>query len=252
MSDSDDQKVAIITGAGTGMGRALAMMLGEAGWNVALAGRREEPLRETADLINKIAKDGERTMICPTDVGKTEELENLVKATTEKWGRIDCLVNNAGLASLTPIKRTDLETIENAFRVNAIAPAYLTTLCWPHLEESGEGVVLNTSTKGTTDPFPGFFAYAGSKACVNTFVMSIASEGEKKNIKGFAIAPSATETDMLRGMFSEKAIPKENTMSAEDVACVMFDCITGRRDKDNGKTIILEQSGDEVKETILG
>ena len=80
MSDSDDQKVAIITGAGTGMGRALALMLGEAGWKVALAGRREEPLRETADLINKIAEDGDRAMICPTDVGKPEELENLVKA----------------------------------------------------------------------------------------------------------------------------------------------------------------------------
>ncbi len=251
MSHAVDEKVAIITGAGTGMGRALALMLAESGFRVALVGRREEPLRETADRIGELAREADRALVIAADIGDPAGVQSLVETVTAKWGRIDAVVNNAGLASQKPIGRMDLETIQDAFRVNAIGPAYLITLCWKYLEASGEGVVVNVSTKGTTDPFNGFFAYAGSKGSVNVLSKSVANEGKRKNVRGFTVAPGATETGMLRSMFDEKIIPRDATMSPEAVAGVMYDCITGKRDTDNGKVILLQQEGGAVKERVL-
>ena len=251
MSDAVDEKVAIITGAGTGMGQALALRLATSGFRVALAGRREEPLRETALRIEEATGKSDRALAISADIGDPAGVERLVERVRGAWGRIDALVNNAGYAAQVPIGKTDLATLERAFRVNAIGPAQLIALCWDDLVASGDGVVVNVSTMGTTDPFAGFFAYAGSKGAVNVLSKSVANEGKRKNVRGFTIAPGATETGMLRSMFSEKMIPRDATMSPEDVAGVMFDCITGNRDADNGKLILLHQEGGAMVERVV-
>jgi len=254
MRESVQEKVIIVTGAGSGIGRSLALMLSQGGWRVVLVGRRTSALEETAQLIEG-SSGAHDSLICPTDIGDLDAIGPLVARVASECGRIDALVNNAGFAPLEPIGETSRETIERAFAVNAVGPAVLIRECWPHLVKSG-GVVVNTSTKGTTDPFPGFFAYASSKAAVNLFAMSVAGEGAEAGgglgVRGFSVAPGAVETGMLRGLFDEEMLPKEACLSPEDVARVMLDCIEGRRNQDNGRTIFIDRILDgSVAETVL-
>ncbi|MED5357112.1 MAG: SDR family oxidoreductase, partial [Pseudomonadota bacterium] len=91
---SGSEKIAIVTGAGSGIGRASAIALLQDGWTVTLAGRRQDPLEETASLAGA---DGARTLVVPTDVGDEDAMRNLFDATKEAFGRLDFLFNNAGM-----------------------------------------------------------------------------------------------------------------------------------------------------------
>ena len=153
------------------------------------------------------------------------------------------MINNAGFAPAEPHRRTTLDTLAQAFAVNAIGPGALILASWPHFVRAGAGVVVNVSTMGTIDPFPGFFAYAGAKASVNLFARSIAKEGAAHNIRAFAVAPGAVETPMLRGLFGADALPPERCLLPDDVARVVVDCVLGRRDAENGATIVLPSPG---------
>jgi NAD(P)-dependent dehydrogenase (short-subunit alcohol dehydrogenase family) len=89
------------------------------------------------------------------------------------------------------------------------------------------------------DPFAGFFAYAAAKASVNLFARSCAKEGRTLGIKAFAIAPGAVETRMLRAIFPESALPPDKAMPPEKIAGIMLECIDGKRDAENGTTILV-------------
>ena len=97
--------------------------------------------------------------------------------------------------------------------------------------------MVNVSSMATQDPFPGFFAYAASKAALNLMARSCATEGREHGIRAFAVAPGAVETDMLRAAFGEDVIPREQTLDPDTVARVIVECVTGERDAQNGDTI---------------
>jgi NAD(P)-dependent dehydrogenase (short-subunit alcohol dehydrogenase family) len=95
------------------------------------------------------------------------------------------------------------------------------------------------STLGTTDPFPGFFAYAASKSAVDSFARSIRAEGKAIGVKAFAVNPGCVETEILRRNFPEKVIPREKALPPEAVAEVIVACACGDRDADNGNAIVV-------------
>lgn len=225
--------VAIVTGAGTGIGRATAIGLSRLGYSIALVGRREGPLRECVDHLRT------PSLCLAVDITDGKSHAGVVRSTLDRFGRIDMLVNNAGLAPLQPIDRTDAGLIDEVFAVNAIAPAKLIASCWPQMLAQRSGCVINVSTLGTMDPFPGFFAYASAKAALNTMARSCAGEGTSHGIRAFAIAPGAVETGMLRGLFSERQVPRESALEPEDVAKVICDCATGVHDDHNGRTLFM-------------
>lgn len=235
MPKPSSSPVALITGAGSGIGRATAILLASHGYALVLVGRREAPLRETASL----AGAADSALILPADVGDAAQISAAVDAAAERFGRLDALVNNAGYAPLLPIDRTTPDIIERTYRVNAIGPACAIARAWPIFVRQRSGVIVNLSTMGTDDPFAGFFAYAASKAAVNLMARSCAKEGAAHNIRAFAVAPGAVETPMLRALFSEATIPPSACLAPEEVAAVIADCILGRRDADNGRTIFL-------------
>lgn len=233
------------------MGLALARLLRREGWGVALAARSTDALeRAAADLRGAIPGEAP-IVVLPTDIGEREQVRRMIAEAHARLGRVDALVNNAGLATLVPIGKTEPETIERSFAVNALGPAWATHFAWPIFEAQRGGCIINTSTMGTADPFPGFFAYAASKASVNLMARSCAKEGAAIGVRAFAIAPAATETPMLRGLFDAKKVPPAACMTPEDVARVMRDCILGRRDQDNGKTIFLKREGEGVTERVV-
>ncbi len=232
------ERVAIITGAGSGIGRATAIMLAREGWSLALVGRRGKELRETAHLCGQ-----GRSLAIEADIAREHAAERIIKGTLDQFGRIDALVNNAGRAPMLPIEEHTPEIIRDVYETNALAPARLIARLWPVFQAQHargaacRGYIVNVSTLGTLDPFAGFFAYAASKASVNLMAMSCAKEGAPIGVRAFAVAPGAVETDMLRAIIPQSVIPREKTLAPEDVARVIVECLHGSRDGQSGQTI---------------
>ena len=244
------QPVAVVTGAGSGIGRSVALMLAKNGYQIVLAGRSEASLRKVAAEIESLTRGATRTLAVPTDVAKPEQIERLITSTDKEFGRLDVLVNNAGCGDLLPIDQTNLSIIRRAFDTNAVGPAMAIHLAWPIFKRRKSGCIVNISTAGTADPFQGFFAYAASKASVNLMARSCAKEGKPIGVRAFSIAPGAVETPLLRSLFNESVIPSSACMSPDEVAHIIVDCIAGRRNADNGKTIFVMRAGDQLRETV--
>lgn len=248
--------VALITGAGSGIGRAVALELSRQGYLTVLAGRRLKALRETGELLPGpwLAKR--------CDVADPSECDHLVEESAHECGRLDALINNAGDAPLAPISHHSPDLIKRTFDVNALGPAYLIAAFWRVLERrrlsehdahasassplpsehdaqasASSPCIVNISSFASLDPFPGFFAYAAAKSALNSMIRSCHKEGQSLGIRCFGVAPGAVETTMLRGLFDEKAIPPNSTLRPEDVARVVGQCVAGKRDAEMGTTI---------------
>jgi NAD(P)-dependent dehydrogenase (short-subunit alcohol dehydrogenase family) len=115
------------------------------------------------------------------------------------------------------------------------------TRAWPHFCTRNTGCIVNVSSLATTDPFPGFFAYAASKSALESLTRSAHGEGKRHGIRAFSVAPGAVETPLLRQNFSEKVLPHAATLDPEAVASLIVDCIEGRRDEDRGKSIAIKK-----------
>lgn len=223
-------RAAIVTGGTAGIGLATARLLVEAGWRVLIVGRDPSRLGEALNTL------GGRAQGCRADVGKPDGPSTIVTACLKAFGSIDALINNAGVAPLIPLAQHTPQLVDQCFATNAIGPAKLILAAWPHLS-SARGRVVNVSSMSTRDPYPGFFAYAASKAGVELMVKSIATEGKAAGVRGFAVVPGATETAMFRALFDEESVPASGVLSPADVARVIVDCASGNRDEDNGKAI---------------
>ncbi len=230
--------VAIVTGASSGVGEATAKLLAARGYRLALISRTLSKLQHVADEI--LADHPSAQARCMAlDVSDPDNARRMIDQTIGAFGRLDVLINNAGVAPLHPIDHTTPETIQQTFATNAIGPACAIARAWPHFVQRKTGRIINVSSMATESPFPGFFAYAASKAALNLMALSCAVEGESHNIRAFAVAPGAIETPILRVLFDEKAIPPEKCLSPEEVAQTIVACAIGEHDDKSGQTILL-------------
>lgn len=232
--------VAVITGGGTGIGRASAIGFAERGWDVVLAGRREAPLQETADVC-RAANPSCRPLCIPTDVTDPIQCRRLIDETIARLGRIDALVNNAGGGPIGSARDATAEDIRASLILNAAAPAWLIHDAWPTFERQGAGCVINVSSMAAHDPFPGLFAYGAGKAACESMIRSIKNERAGLNIRAFAVAPGAVETDLLRSYFDESVVPPSAAMSPEDIARVIVGCAVGEHDDRDGEAILVPE-----------
>lgn len=233
--NEQEQPVVVITGAGSGVGRDLAVLMAEAGYACVLAARTKADLESTAAFIAAEQPDAQ-TLVVPTDVADADAVNKLISETLRQFGRIDTLANVAGYAPLQPIQRIEDETLRRVMAVNFDAVVYATRAVWPTFKAQKAGTICNVSSMGAFDPFTGFNIYGAAKAAVNIFTKATADEGRRLNVNAYAIAPGAIETPMLRANFSEKAIPAENTLDPMDVAAAIRDCLTGKTDMQSGET----------------
>lgn len=234
MPPQNEQPVAIITGATSGIGLALTKMLDEKGWRLALAARTKSKLDGLAAKCND-------AIAIETDVADASAVRNLIETTEKHFGRIDALINNAGDAPLLPIDETTPDIISKALDINALGPGVAIHHAWPIFKRQKKGVIVNVSSRATEDPFPGFFAYAASKAAVNLFARSCGKEGADHNIRAFSVAPGAVETPMLRNLFGKDQLPESDTLTPDQVAEEIIACIEGKRDDRNGDTIYISR-----------
>lgn len=226
-------KVAVVTGAGSGIGRETAIALSERGYSVVLAGRRADALEETGSRLRT------EWMAIAADVASDAGPRAIIHAAMGRFGRIDLLVNNAAVAPLAAIESTDAGMLRAAMETNALGPGVLISLAWPVFQRQRSGCIVNVSSMATVDPFPGFFAYAASKAAVELMVKSCAKEGKRFGIRAFAVAPGAVETPMLRANFPASALPPAKCLSPGAVAAVIVACAEGERANENGTTIVV-------------
>lgn len=229
MSLSD--QVCIVTGGGRGIGRATARRLCGAGASVFVVSRTLRELEETASACQ--SGPGSCTPIV-ADVTLPASVQGLVRDVLAKVGRLDALVNNAGVAPLAPIDQMHDADFERLIDVNVRAVFHGCRAAWPALQRAG-GTIVNISSLAADDPFPGFAAYGGTKAFVNTFSRALAGEGKPFGIKVFAVAPGAVETEMLRGPFPD--FPAEQTLDPDHVAAVVEWCLDPRCTYASGETI---------------
>ena len=223
--------VAIVTGAGSGVGANIARQLHDKGYICVLVGRTEEKLEKVAEEL------GGDTLVIAADVASNSDRERIVSETLEAFGRIDALVNNAGLALSSPLDRHKPDDMEQLFRVNGFGPVDLARRVLVPMTEAKSGMIVSVASMANIDPFPGLGLYGCSKAPLSVLPKAIMNEYGKKGIKAYTVCPGAIETGMLRGMYSEKVLPTSATLDPSDVATRVVSCVVGECEEEPGAVI---------------
>ncbi|RLQ20266.1 glucose 1-dehydrogenase [Seongchinamella sediminis] len=198
-------RVAIVTGAGKGIGAAIARGFAEAGASVVLAARTASDLEALAMEVNTL---GSEALCVPTDVLDFDQLQALVTATMAQFGRVDILVNNAGGFPPRPALQTSAAEFEAALRFNVTTAYELSRLCAPQLAERGDGCILNISSIAGHKPAPCFSAYGTAKGALSLLTRELAQEFAPR-VRVNAIAVGSTRTDALNTVLTAEV---EKTM----------------------------------------
>ena len=233
--------VAIVTGAGSGIGRATALLLARKNYGLVLVGRTSATLEETA-LLARSEQSAAEIKCLASDISHQGSAELIVNEALDTFGHIDVLVNAAGTAPSEKITDHDEEMIRTTFEVNALGPAMLMVTCWPHWVAQRSGCMINISSMSSIDPFPGFLAYGMSKSAMDGITRTAHNEGGTHGIRSFTLNLGAVETAMLRSAFSEDLVPKSMTFEPEDIAAKVLDCIDGTCDSERGQQIVVVKS----------
>jgi short-subunit dehydrogenase len=228
--------VVVLTGASEGIGRALAIALAKKGAKLVLAARNEAAL---TDVARTCEREGARVLVVPTDVTSVEACEALVKRTMDELGRIDVLINNAGLSMWARFdETTDLSIFERLMRVNYLGAVYLTHFALPHLKASRGLIVAVSSLTGKTG-VPTRSGYAASKHAMQGFFDSLRIELRASGVDVLVISPGFVATDIRAralgpdGKARDESPREESkeTMSVEECVRLMMRAIE-RRDRE--------------------
>lgn len=184
---------AIVTGAGAGIGRAIAVMFARAGAKVAVSDLKEETAKAVADEIKAAGGDA-IGLAC--DVTNEQALAQLVDRTVEAFGKVTILVNNAGGGGPKPFDM-DMDTFTWAYKLNVFSVFRLCQLCAPHMEKAGGGAILNISSMAAENKNRNMASYGSSKAAESHLTRNIAFDLGPRGIRVNGIAPGATKTAAL-------------------------------------------------------
>ncbi len=181
--------VALVTGASSGIGAAVAIALADAGWEVMAAGRDEGRLAEVADVSDNIAT-------WAGELSASEDCDELIADTIEEFGSLDCLVNSAGILMRGDASETSDDDWRDTMAVNLDVPFYLSRAAIPHLQES-EGSIVNISSYWGLSPGERTVAYAVSKGALNMLTKAMAKDHAADGVRINAVCPGGVDTPML-------------------------------------------------------
>jgi NAD(P)-dependent dehydrogenase (short-subunit alcohol dehydrogenase family) len=191
-------RYAIITGASVGLGFEIAKKYLEAGASLMICARNEMLLDKAALALRPLAGTEQSVLALPADISKPGDVTALIGAALREFGRLDVLVNNAGVAGpCGAIENIDLQEWFRAIEINLLGAVLLSRAILPHFKKAARGKIIQLSGGGATSPLPGLSAYAASKAAVIRLVETLAEETRPHHIDVNAIAPGALNTRML-------------------------------------------------------
>lgn len=185
-----DQKVVIITGAGSGMGAATAKRFAKDGYKIVLNGRTKSKLQSVADEIGS-----DHVLMIAGDISNPEDAANIVEQTIDTYGRLDVLVNNAAIAIFSNIKDLSLDDWNKQLSINTTGPFLMIKNAINHLEKTKGSIVNVSSVSGLGGDWNGF-AYDATKGAINMMTQALALDFAAKGVRVNAVAPSLTDTDM--------------------------------------------------------
>jgi NAD(P)-dependent dehydrogenase (short-subunit alcohol dehydrogenase family) len=186
-------KIAVVTGGTSGIGRAIAIGLAEAGADVAATGRRQQQVDEAAEEIEAL---GRKSLRIAADVGNRSSLENLSTAVLEAFGKVDILVNCAGIIKRTPTLNISEEEWAGILDTNLTGTLRASQIFGKHMLDRGYGRIINIASLNSFVALTEVAAYAASKAAVASLTRSLAVEWSKKGVTVNAIAPGVFRTDI--------------------------------------------------------
>lgn len=227
-------KVVIITGASSGIGKALALEYATRGAHVVMAARNEERLHQAAE---EVSASGVKVFAVVTDVSVEADCKNLISKSIEEFSGIDVLINNAGISMRALFADTDLDVIRQLMGINFWGTVYCTKYALPHLLET-KGSVVGISSIAGYKGLPGRTGYSASKFAMHGFLETLRIENMKKGLHVLIACPGFTASNIRNTALNEKGMvqgesPRDEgkMMSAEEVARHIANAIAKRKDR---------------------
>lgn len=222
----EEKQVVLVTGGSRGIGKEIALKYAENGYNVAINYISDKT--DTVKLEKEFKEKGAESLVAKADVSKAEEVEEFVKKVIEKFGRIDVLVNNAGITRDTLLMRMKEEDFDKVIEINLKGTFLVTKAVTPYMMKKRNGRIINLSSVVGVTGNAGQCNYSASKAGIIGFTKSVAKELASRNIRANAVAPGFIDTDMTSVLSDEiKAninvqIPMKRMGTAREIANVVY------------------------------
>ena len=214
-------KVAIVTGASRGIGRAISLALARDAATLVLAARAIDKLKETAEQVTAA---GGKAQIIPTELTDEQSIKNLVIATSERFGRLDILINNAGITHSAKLEETSTEDWDRCLRTNARAPFILCREALPLLRRSEAAYIINIASVVGVKAYPLQSAYTASKHALRGMTMALAEELRGSNVRVHLLCPGGVDTELVQKVRPD--IKKQDLMQPEEIAELVLYLIT--------------------------
>lgn len=214
-----NQPVAIITGASRGIGRAIAQKFAREGVATAIVGRDKTALQETADLIKK--DSNQPTLQIQADLRDVQQISSIVDHTISEWGRVDVLVNNAGIMYQKPFEELSPDEIQTMLDVNLRAVMFLTQKALPHIKKQENAAIINIASLAGKNPVKNGTVYAATKWALRGFAASLMLEVRQDDIRVVTIFPGSVDTDLNR----QSPLQRDTMMQPEDIAHAAYSAI---------------------------
>ncbi|MDX2301198.1 MAG: SDR family oxidoreductase [Microscillaceae bacterium] len=225
-------KVVIITGASSGIGKALAFEFGSAGANIVITGRNQENLHQTS---KELTQKGINNLPVTADVSVLEDNALLIDKTLEKYGKLDILINNAGMSMRSLFEEVDIKVIRQLMEINFFGTVYATKYALPHIIRS-QGSIVGISSIAGYRGLPARTGYSASKFAMHGFLESLRTELLKKNVHILLACPGFTQSNIRKVALTADGSPQAETprneekmMNAEEVAHRILKAVQKRK-----------------------
>ena len=199
-----EDQVAIVTGGGRGIGRAICLALAREGADIVIAARTVSEIEETSKLVKEL---GSRALAISTDVRKEDDVVHLISKAMNSFGKIDILVNDAGVAYRKSLVETSSQEYDEIIDTNVKGTFLCTKYALPHMLENDTGRIINLSSGAGKQGIPQLFVYCASKFAIIGMTESLAYEvGDRMRV--YAVCPGRVDTGMYRAMYRKKPLLK--------------------------------------------
>lgn len=206
-------RVAVVTGSSSGIGKAIALRFGEEGAKVAVAARRADLCEHTADQIRR---NGGTAIALPTDVTSERQVGSLIRETVRQFGRLDILVNNAGIFGGGRLAETTFEEFDEVMNTNVRGTFFCCRAGFNHMKRQGGGLIINMSSVAGVQAWSGTGTYSASKHAIMALTKALADEGRPHRIKVSAICPGGVADELVDATPEE--ILQSERISPYDIA----------------------------------